>query len=469
MSDNRPDLLSRGERARLIPVVADSSKEVRAASILLATMSNVRPLARVLLDDLGQHVGKRARLEAYAEVAFENTPEVPFARPDGLLILTSGKQPWRALIEAKIGRARLDGEQLASYCELARLNRIDALITISNEFVALPTHHPVKLPKSATKHVSLYHWSWMHVLTQAQLLLHGHGCDAPEQQYLLEEMVRYFSHDSVGISTFDRMNSDWKDLVTKVQSGSPLSKIAPEVENSVAAWHQEQRDLCLLMSRKLGRNTTLKMSRAHARDQIGWLRGDCEDAVRRRSLTCTLEVPDAAAPITVTADIARRTVSCAMKVTAPKDKKQLKSRVNWLMRQLGHVDSEDVFVRAIWPGRAPDTQAQLSDVRESPGQLVVGRASALPNEFEVIMVHDLASKFAGRRTFIEVLEATVPEYYEEVGQHLRAWVPAPPKIIEEDEGDPKHGTVNSIDSDAQPSSSTEVAAALPPLPLVADT
>ena len=38
-----------------------------------------------------------------------------------------------------------------------------------------------------------------------------------------------------------------------------------------------------------------------------------------------------------------------------------------------------------------------------------------------------AGKFSGAKTFIEQLEATLPHYYEEVGQHLRAWVPPPPK------------------------------------------
>ncbi len=48
--------------------------------------------------------------------------------------------------------------------------------------------------------------------------------------------------------------------------------------------------------------------------------------------------------------------------------------------------------------------------------------------FEVMMVRDLAGKFGGRKTFIEILESIVPEFYEQVGQHLRSWVPPPPKL-----------------------------------------
>src|SRR3546814_4590096 len=53
---DRPDYLAAGEPARLIPVTADGNKELRAASILLATLSSVRPFAQELLGSLGQRI-----------------------------------------------------------------------------------------------------------------------------------------------------------------------------------------------------------------------------------------------------------------------------------------------------------------------------------------------------------------------------------------------------------------------------
>lgn len=44
-----PSFLSSGQRARLIPVVADTSKEERAASIFLATLSAVPAFAASML------------------------------------------------------------------------------------------------------------------------------------------------------------------------------------------------------------------------------------------------------------------------------------------------------------------------------------------------------------------------------------------------------------------------------------
>lgn len=51
-------------------------------------------------------------------------------------------------------------EQVSRYLQQAKTHRFDAVITITNQFAALPTHHPVKLPKNATKFVALLHWSW---------------------------------------------------------------------------------------------------------------------------------------------------------------------------------------------------------------------------------------------------------------------------------------------------------------------
>lgn len=55
---DRPAFLESGEQARLIPVAADSGKEVRAASILMAALSAVPPFAQVMLGPLGQRLGK---------------------------------------------------------------------------------------------------------------------------------------------------------------------------------------------------------------------------------------------------------------------------------------------------------------------------------------------------------------------------------------------------------------------------
>ena len=439
---NLPDNLSCGEKARLIPVVADTSKEVRAVSIVLAAMTAVPAFARALLSSIGQNVGARSGLQCFTEVEFHKCLESKRCRPDGLITLERKGQLWSCLVEAKIGRAELDAEQLTQYAALAKLNGVDAIITISNQFSALPTHHPLSLSKSALKGVELYHWSWTNIVTDIMLLLGDLGVEDQDQVFILEEVLRYLSHESVGISRFDKMNSEWKDLVTKIQSGAPLSRNAPEVEHSVAAWAQVTRDTSLLMAQKIGTQVRIALSRAHAEDASARLREECDLLVAEHQLRCTLDVPDTAAPIKICADLQRRSLAVSMEVAAPKDKQRASSRINWLVRQLSKTTAIDMYIRARWPGRASVTQVTLAEARGDGDTLERGREGMVPTSFEIVLVRDLAAKFSGAKTFIEALEDAVPYFYEQVGQQLRPYVATPPKI--------KDGTKADA-QDAQPS------------------
>ncbi|NED97346.1 hypothetical protein G1H11_18780 [Phytoactinopolyspora alkaliphila] len=426
---DRPTFLESGEQARLIPVAADSSRETRAVSILLAAMMSVPPFALTMLQQLGQRVGTRSSLLGFTEVVFTRNGDQAKTRPDGLLVFDGGRgRQWNCLVEAKIGRAEIEPEQITKYANLARTNGITALLTISNQFVATPTHSPVRLPKSVLKGVELFHWSWMSIVTNAMLLLNEHKFERPEQRFILNEMVRYFSHPTVTVSSFDRMNPEWKELNAKVQSGARLSRSSPEVERSVAAWHQESRDLCLLMSRRLNRTVRQRLSKSHVNDQVTRLKDDSDSLIARHALSCAFDVPDAASPLQVVADLQRRCVSVSMVLSAPRDKQRASSRINWVLRQLAKTDPAGIHVRASWPGRAPDTQATLADLREDASLLEGENKSLAPTQFEVLLIRDLAGKFSGSRTFVELLEEAVPHFYEQVGERVRGYVAPPPKL-----------------------------------------
>lgn len=427
MEGTRPTLLKAGERARLIPTVADTSKEQRALSVLLSGLIGVHGFARALLADIGQRVGTRTRIRTFTEVTLANTPQGLRNRPDGFIELDSGKKTWRALVEAKVGKSELDASQIEDYVRLARENGIDAVITVSNQFVALPTHLPVALPRKLSKSVQVFHWSWMYVLTKATLVQSEEELDSEDQQFLLDEIVRFFRADGSGISGFGQMNAEWKDVVLKIQSGARPGKNDPEVQNTVAAWHQEQRDIALVLSRVLGRQVRLRLKKAHRDDAAKRLKDDCDYLSREHKLTCSLDIPDAASPIEVTVDLRTRHVSCQMSLDAPEDKKKTSSRINWLLRQIKTADDPDLMIRVGWPSRARDTIARLSDVRENPLCLQTDNQKLAPHRLDVLLVRDLAGKFSGRKTFIDHVESVVPDYYKQVGQHLRPWVPPPPK------------------------------------------
>jgi hypothetical protein len=68
--------------------------------------------------------------------------------------------------------------------------------------------------------------------------------------------------------------------------------------------------------------------------------------------------------------------------------------------------------------------------------------------FEVLLVKDLGARFGQRRNFIAELEAAVPDFYEQVGQHLKAWQPQAPRLREE-KAEPSTVTTQAIQEEAE--------------------
>ena len=428
--ENLSECLESGEIARLIPVIADSRREQRVASVFLATLSAVPEFAQQLLSGAGVRVGKRSTIDTYTEVVLKGQKDSK-DRPDGLIVVSSGSKSWSALVEAKIGSSSLDDGQVQRYLQIARQCGVDTVITLSNQFAARPSHSPVKVTRAMTKKVQLLHWSWKTVVTEA-ILLQARGAVAdPDQAFILREFVRFISHDSVGVSGFDQMPASWREAVTLAKSGGAIGKASPEAEAVVSAWHQETRDLALRMSQHLAAYVGVRLPRVHASDGDQRFKDDCVKLATHKKLEVEYEVPNAASPLSVTADLVGQTIRVGMEVDAPQDKQRGTARVNWLLRHLKSADDDKLFVRIIWPSRARDTVCRLAELRDDP-KAVVGSAPLPPRGFEVFLLCDDARRFSGRKTFIEEVERAVPHFYDSVGQNLERWVPKPPKPVPSD-------------------------------------
>ena len=438
-----PEFLESGDVARLIPVIADSRREQRVVSVFLATLSAVPEFAQPLLSSVGVRLGKRSLIDTYTEVVL-TVPKDTKDRPDGLIVVSASNKSWKALIEAKIGSSDLDEEQVHRYLQLARECGVDAVITLSNQFAARPDHSPIKAPKTLTRRVNLFHWSWKTILTEAILLQRQDAIHDPDQAFILREFVRFLSHNSVGVSGFTQMPAQWKDMVTLVKSGGVIGKTSLEAEVLVSSWHQETRDLALRMSQHLATNIAVKLSRAHANDSEGRLKDDCAKLAAENKLEVEYDIPNAASPLTVTIDLMGQTIRVGMEVDAPRDKQRASARVNWLLRQLKSANDDHLFVRIRWPSRSQDTVCRLADLRDDP-KSIVSNAALPPRSFEVFYLSDDARRFSGRKTFIEEIEQVVPCFYDTVGQNLKRWVAKPPKPV----------STEKVGSEAQPAKEIE--------------
>ncbi len=441
MESEITECLATGQYARLIPTVADSKKEERATSTLLASFIVVPGFAREVLSEAGAPVGKRIKIVCYTEVTFKNNEKTKGPRPDGLVIISSGSKQWTALIESKIGNTELTKVQVEEYLDLAKAHGINALITISNQFATTPTHHPVKVAKNKLRSVELYHFSWLSLKSKAVLLTANKSIDDPEQAYILRELVRYLDHDSSGVSSLTRMPSDWKDLCSSVQHGTALGKTSEVVENSVSGWHQLLRHLSLNLSMSIGQPVRIALSRAREKDAKLNFSEDCSDLAQNNGFSTEFEIPNTASRIIFSADCLRRTINISMKLDAPKDKTRATASINWITRQLKGKGVENVGIRAYWPRRIPMTSAALVEVTENPAVLIPEGISDLPTYLEIIRIADLAARFKGAKTFIEDCSKEFPSFYQDVGQHLSKWVAKAPQVKEKESSSPSLPTV----------------------------
>jgi hypothetical protein len=448
MSEELPEFIAQGEQARLFPVLSTTSKEGRTTSIVLACMAKIDEFGASLLASLGQRVGVRTKIETYTEVVCTNRPSNQKDRPDGLIVMRTGNREWRALVEAKVGSNDLTAEQIEKYRQLAKDNEIDCVISISNQFATTPSTHPVPEVNRSRSRIPVFHWSWMHILTEADLLLSRNAVADKDQRVLLNELRRFLTHESAGVRGFDRMPKEWSELNKLVSSGGVIAAKSTDAHTVVTAWHQETRDLTLILSRMTETYVSERLSRKHSSDGNMRAKDELNTLREKHQLQVELDVPDAAAPIKIVVDINRRSVDVGMTLRAPEDKVSAKARVNWILRQVKTDRLEALYLRLMWPGKSEPTQHLISDLKANPDVVTEGKDQVSPHSFFIFRSKHLGARFTQQINFIVDLEEMVPSYYRDVGANLSAWQKRAPRI-KEDRSTADDVTTEAISDDAQ--------------------
>jgi len=402
--------------------------EERATSSMLASFMTIPRFAEESLRGTGAPFGKRTQTMTFTEVVFKRENNTRNARPDGLILLKTGNRYWSALVEAKVGSAELTADQVEEYLDIAKELGIDAVITISNQFAINPTHGPVRVSAVKTKRVSLFHFSWMSLLSKATMLIKDHVIDDPEQAFILNELVRYLEHDSSGVVTSVKMPNAWRGVVDHVQRGQVLRRTDPQVRDSVLAWHQLLRYFAITLSSDLYRPVNVVLTKRQIDDAEGVVSEDVDSLVTNNALRGELDVPGAAGKIEVLADLARRRFVVSMQIDAPTDVRSL-TAVNWLLRQLkGEPLRGDYLLEISWPRRRQTSSVSIAKVMETPKLALAESDGASPKRFTVQLNVDLLAKFKSSRGLVEIGEKTLNSFYRQVGQNIKPWVLKPPKL-----------------------------------------
>jgi len=144
------------KKARLFPS-GNTESETTTTSIFLSSLCAVKEYREQLLSTLCVNKIKTRNVNLFAFTELEN--ETKQERPDGLLVITSGKHnpiiEWVAFIEAKVGNNLINEDQISRYIQFGKEIGVKTLISISNEMVTSPTDSPITTKSNFT----LNHWS----------------------------------------------------------------------------------------------------------------------------------------------------------------------------------------------------------------------------------------------------------------------------------------------------------------------
>ncbi len=236
------------KKARLFPS-GNTDNEISTTSIFLASLSAVKEYREELFSEIGitKLKARNAVLHAYTELDNTKTGD----RPDGLIVITSGKHnpiiEWAGFIESKVKDNVINEIQIEKYVDFAREIGINDIITISNYLVSCPQESPIKIKKRS---FNLYHWSWVYLKVTGSRLINTDRIEDEDHIYILKELRRYFDAHK-NLNNFVNMGKEWKDSVNKLRSYAPEQKIEKELlDNIVNSYKQEEKDISLQLTDK---------------------------------------------------------------------------------------------------------------------------------------------------------------------------------------------------------------------------
>lgn len=435
--------------ARLIPTAGirgQEEQERRATSAFLAVLKAVPEFAHALLKELGAPKG---RVSTYTEIQLKNT-DGKVSIPDGAIVVERGSSRWAVLVEVKTGDAQLPDEQVNRYLDHAKNLGFSGVLTISNRITGSVHESPVTVDRRKLKSLSLWHFSWWRILTEAVVQHRHRGVKDPDQAWILGELVAYLDHEASGASGFTDMGDKWVRVRDAAHNGT-LRANDPETREVVERWHQFSEYLALGLSQDLGGDVTVVRPRRIPRDQR--ILSEVKQLAEAGYMTATIKVPDAAAPLDIRIDLRARRVLTSATVDAPKEGRPL-SRINWLLRQLKDAPS-DLRLEVAFANTRETTSLLLRDAREEPKRLLSpSDPKRPPRAFVLETSRPLGTKRGkGRGSFVSDTRAQVIAFYREIVQSLSTWQPKAPQLpaeAHEPAGMPTEGLPDPVATSTPP-------------------
>jgi len=415
------------QAARLIPttgIKGSIDQERRATSALLSVMKIVPELGTGLLKAAGAPKGI---ITSFIEPEFKMSGRK--IRPDGLIVVSRGKKSWRALVEVKTGKNLLDISQINSYLDICREYRIDALLTISNEVLNASGAHPTAgIDARKLRTTTLEHFSWLRIMTEAIVLSEHVGLQDVERGLVLKELIRFLQSSSSGASEFNDMGSAWVKVRDDIRTGA-IRKPDQDVLDTVSRFESLVRYAALSLSARLGVSVKEVIPRMAKQDYRRFLAESANSFIETKSLTGAIEVPGAAAPLHMLADVGSGYLRCGCSIPAPAEGRN-RTRLNWILRQLRKDPAGLTLSWSYKHSRVSESPHRVIDLLDRDYDFELSNDREIAS-FRIEMVAKMGLKrAAGKGGFIDSVVDLFEKFYGTVLESLRLWQPPAPKLPE---------------------------------------
>ena len=411
------------QEARLIPLLK-TGDEGALTSIFLSSLK----LVKEFKDDIFKEIKlSRIGYSLYlTEVIFHDIDKT--SRIDGLILVISKNTIKDAVVfEMKNKNNSLDKEQINRYIGLSKKIGIDKMVTISNEFVSDSSQSPVQI--KPPKNFSLYHFSWTYLMTKGQLLLfkNDQNIEDEDQVEIMKEVLHYLEAPTSGVTGYHSMKPGWKTTIEKIGNRIPLRLTDPELLEAVESWHEEEKDMALLLSRKLG---VLVKSTNRDKDSI---KSSSKHLINEGYLSGNLSIKNSVSDIKIGLDFEIKSVSMSVKVSPPMDK-GTKARITWLYKQLDTAKRKnptvferierDLIIEANVKHARQHTKVSWLEL-DTLFEEVNGKEI---QAFNIVYVNKFGKAFSSNKKFIVTIENMILEYYAGIVQYLTNWNRPAPKL-----------------------------------------
>jgi len=412
------------QQAKLIPTLK-TGDEMALTSIFLSTVRLVKEYRDGIFKSI--KLSRAGKAYYYTETSF---PDISSSRIDGLVIvITKGIIADAVFFEMKNKNNGIDKNQIEDYLSISRSLKVNKLVTVSNEFVADSSHSPIKV--KVPRNISLFHFSWTYLITKGRLLLFKNDLriEDNDQVEIMSEALQYFENSASGICGYVQMKAGWKELAESIRQQKTLKQSDEYIEEAVLSWYEEEKDMALLLSRKLG---VLVKSSTKNKESV---KKDVKKVIIDNCMTGELIIKNSVSDIKLLAEFERRIVSMSIKLTPPLNKGN-KARITWIGKQLENCKKKneslfsklekEIFIEADIKYAKADIKRKLSEL----DQLTELTKDKEIQGFKITLDRGFGANFSSVKKFIVIIENMVLEYYEGIVQHVSTWNRPTPKIVQ---------------------------------------